>query len=51
MNDIEIAELIRNERELQLARLDCEVREMERVMQQRLTRIRRRIERIKKLNQ
>lgn len=42
MNDKESAEL---------ARLECEVREMERVMQQRLTRIRRRIERIKKLNQ
>lgn len=42
MNDKESADL---------ARLECEVREMERVMQQRLTRIRRRIERIKKLNQ
>ena len=42
MNDKESAEL---------ARLECEVREMERVMQQRLTRIRRRIERIKKLKQ
>ncbi len=42
MNDKESAEL---------ARLECEVREMERVLLQRLTRIRRRIERIKKLNQ
>ncbi len=38
MNDKESAEL---------ARLECEVREMERVLLQRLTRIRRRIERIK----
>ena len=38
MNDKENAEL---------ARLECEVREMERVLLQRLTRIRRRIERIK----
>ena len=38
MNDKESAEL---------ARLECEVRELERVLVQRITRIRKRIERIK----
>lgn len=42
MNDKESADL---------ARLECEVRELERVLAQRIARIRRRIERIKKLNQ